>query len=281
MTIALGVLTPEGLVVAADTQESDGFLKTSQQKIALASNIHVYTSIDRKRHRPKPSSDRKGRSVCAVAGAGNAGYLDTITPLMIDDFRVVTDGDEDALETEFGKTLHHFYVQHVVPFAAFPAMDRPEFSVLIGATHKGQKNLLYVSEKTTLRRMEPFAAVGIGSSFAMNLLKSLWPQAWVDRKTAALIVSYVMFQVKESVEGCGKFTDIVVLNDGERYFVPGQLGLELEALFRQQWRLERDAMLSLFGMSKSHQEQAVVNVEAQFNGFRRMITTLAKKLVLE
>ena len=48
MTIALGVLCGDGLIIAADTEESDGFLKTSQPKISVATNIHVYSSVGKK-----------------------------------------------------------------------------------------------------------------------------------------------------------------------------------------------------------------------------------------
>ena len=60
MTIALGILTPDGAIIAADTQESWGYeAKTSGYKIMTRLS--------------------KGHSRAASAtGAGSAGYLDAL-----------------------------------------------------------------------------------------------------------------------------------------------------------------------------------------------------------
>jgi hypothetical protein len=281
MTIALGVLASDGLVIAADTEESDGFIKTNQRKIAIASNIHFYTyAAPRKRRTPPKSMEET--ATCAIAGAGNAGYLDTITPDLVDDFNVAHEGDENVLLSEFGKTVRQFYLTHVIPFALYPALDRPEFSVLIGLTRKGQsQNLLFASEKTALRRCAPYAAIGIGASFATMLLKRLWPDAWIDLKTAALLVSFIMFHVKESVANCGKFTDILVLHDGTRTYMPWQIGRELEALYLRYAKLEREAMHAVFGESEPHQVQAVNNVAMLFTELRKEIAKVSKPWRLE
>lgn len=277
MTIALGVLCDEGgnsLVMAADTEESDGFLKTSQRKIALATNIQVYASVGKK-SRPGNAEEI---AACAVAGAGNSGYLDTITSMLIDDFQVSQKADEDSIQDEFSKTVRQFYVEHVVPFALYPERERPEFSVLIGVTRRGKTpNLLFASEKTTLRRCAPYAAVGIGATFATQLLKRLWPQAWVDRKTAAIVITFIMFHVKESVEYCGKLTDVVVLHNGMRTYMPWELRRDLEAIFLRYARLEGDAMHALFSMSDSHQKQSVRNVSSLFKALRAEVEKLALK----
>ena len=278
MTIALGVLCDEGgssLVMAADTEESDGFLKTSQRKIALATNIHVYASVGKK---PRLARGPKEIAACAVAGAGNSGYLDTITPMLADDFQVSEEADEDAIQEEFSKTVRKFYIDHVVPLALYPERERPEFSVLIGVTRKGKTpDLLFASEKTTLRRCAPHAAVGIGATFATQLLKRLWPQAWVDRKTAAILVTFIMFHVKECVENCGKVTDVLVLHNGTRTYMPWELRRELEAIFFRYARLEGDAMHAVFSLSDSHQKQSVNNVSRLFTALRAEVEKLASK----
>jgi hypothetical protein len=275
MTIALGVLCGDGLVISADTEETDGFLKTNQSKIFVSQNIHLVTY--EKGGREKPSETA---ATCAVAGAGNAGYIDAVTPLLTGGIWKAK--DETEYLKMFGKALREFYRENVIPFAGYPERERPDFSTLIGVTRKGSPDyFLFASEKTALRRCPSFAAVGIGSTFANILLKRLWPQTWVDRKTAALIVAYVMFHVKESVEGCGKFTDIAVLYNGTRGFVPWQIGRDLETLFHRDWRLDRDAVHALFGTSERHQEQSVANVVEQFGEFRKDIAKLTKGLTFD
>jgi hypothetical protein len=279
MTICLGVLAGDGLIIAADTEETDGFLKTNQQKISVSVNIHLIASVNAKKH-TKGKVGVPPVATCAIAGAGNAGYLDSITPLLAKDFG---DGKKsvEASQGDAGKTVRTFFREHVIPFAAYPLLERPDFAMLIGTTQTGGPNILLASEKTVLRQCAPYAAVGVGATFAMLLLKRLWPQAWVDKKSATLIVAYIMFLVKESVENCGKFTDIVVLHDGTRHYLPWQVGRELETMFLRYWRLEADAMLSLFGMSPRHQQQSVRHVTDIFKAFREEIEKLAKNIVLE
>jgi 20S proteasome alpha/beta subunit len=273
MTIALGVLCGDGLIIAADTEESDGFLKTSASKISIATNIYVYASVGKK---PRLGRGPQEIAACAVAGAGDSAYLDTITPMLIDDFQETEQADEDAIQGEFSKTVRKFYIEHVVPFAQYPAIDRPDFSVLVGVSRKDKAELLFASSKTTLRRCAPFAAVGVGATFANQLLKRLWPQTWVDRKTAALLVAFIMFHVKESVENCGKLTDVVVMHNGTRTYMPWELRSGLEAIFFRYSRIEGDVMHAIFSMSDSHQKQSVDTVSGLFKELRHEIENLAK-----
>src|SRR5437660_1618792 len=78
MTIALGVICGDGLVISADTEETDGWLKTNQSKITVSQNIHLVTYEKGGGRAKVPET----AATCAVAGAGNAGYIDALTPLL-------------------------------------------------------------------------------------------------------------------------------------------------------------------------------------------------------
>src|SRR5439155_12638695 len=137
---------------------------------------HFYTWSGGPKQRGKVKPQRGiERATCAIAGAGNAGYLDTITPMLVADFQRTVDSDEDTIQDAFGKTVRQFYLDHVAPFGNLPIHERPDFSVLIGVTHKDRRPpLLFVSEKTALRRGAEHVAVGVGASFATMLLKRWW-----------------------------------------------------------------------------------------------------------
>jgi len=65
MTICIGLLASDGLVIAADAQESDTYLKRTQQKIMpWLGGITIGSN-------PTPAS-----AACAFTGAGDAGYID-------------------------------------------------------------------------------------------------------------------------------------------------------------------------------------------------------------
>src|SRR5437867_2820643 len=65
MTIAIGLMAQEGLVIAADTQEGTGYaggLKADQPKVMTFVHPHV----------------KNERCACAISGAGDAGYIDAL-----------------------------------------------------------------------------------------------------------------------------------------------------------------------------------------------------------
>src|SRR5208283_5317188 len=66
MTIALGVLAKDGVVLAADTELTWGYLKTSGEKI--------WTT-------------EAETGALAIAGAGPGGYLEAVSQQLIDDFQ--------------------------------------------------------------------------------------------------------------------------------------------------------------------------------------------------
>jgi hypothetical protein len=197
MTIAIGVRANDGLVIGADSEESTGFLKNTQQKL-----MPFYMGMQLGSNPAPPSG------ICVFTGAGDGGYIDAITEELID---VASDQQLRgvALKKAFGKRLKEFYRDHVVPFAAFPENDRPSMELLIAV--QKEVNALYVTDRNTIRSSMPYAAVGFGRSFAKNLLRTYWRPAPVEQ-IAALAV-FVLAAVKENVEDCGKFSSVMMLHN--------------------------------------------------------------------
>jgi len=68
MTIALGLVANDGLVLCADTQQTiSGYIKTYDGKV----DMHLY---------PEP------RIVLAIAGAGTKDYIDTARQSLLENF---------------------------------------------------------------------------------------------------------------------------------------------------------------------------------------------------
>jgi hypothetical protein len=197
MTIAIGIKARDGLVVGADSEESTGFLKSSQQKLMpLYLGMQVGSN-------PSPPT-----GVCVFTGAGDGGYIDAITEDLME---ILYDQTLHGhlLKKALGKRLKEFYKDHVIPFAAFPENDRPSMELLI-AVQKVQHDL-YVTDRTTIRSARPYGVVGIGGTFAKNMLDSLWRPA--PTKQIAALAVYVLAMVKENVEHCGKFSSVMILHD--------------------------------------------------------------------
>lgn len=194
MTIAIGILCQDGIVIAADTEEVAGYMKSVQSKIM--------TILDSARTRP--------RGICAIAGAGHAGYIDALTEEIGDVFLNDTGVAGSQLKKTFGRCISDFYRENVVPFAAYPIADRPSVELLIAVTRQHQYQL-FQTDQTTIRTRVPHAAIGVGAPFAKVLLDRFWSPR-CDTQLAQMLAVYVIYMVKEHIPDCGKFTDVTTLH---------------------------------------------------------------------
>lgn len=220
MTIAVGILASDGVVVAADSQETvQGYWKGNQGKVWWGGQYSDLTKT-------------KGRSagVCAVAGAGmRAGYIDALMQKFLRVFQGNPDVIQpDEVERLFEKEATKFHREHVAPYS-----DYPEVSMVIGYYRNHEMALFSVDRGTvTNRRSMTYAAVGIGSMEAQTMLGQTW-KLRCDLKTAIVLAAYAVFLAKEHVDGCGNFTDIVYLRNHAAAFVDRGIVQSLETVFRR------------------------------------------------
>jgi len=219
MTIAIGILAGDGIVIASDSEESDQYFKRSQSKVSLFHNEKAGT--------------------CAVSGAGNsAGHIDTLAGNMGKRFLdTLLASQESALEKNLGECVEEFHARHI-----FPCNEHLEATMLLGATY-GSTTSIWVTSKSTIRQVAPYGAVGIGSAFAQSMLDRLWrmmPVASIE-----ILAAYVMFQTKEYVDGCGKATSIISLQNSNPGFayMPDSDVEALERAFRKDWSKREENLL--------------------------------------
>jgi hypothetical protein len=255
MTIAIGILARDGMVVAADAEESTGdYMKGTKGKITCW-------------YMPDGEAGTfRGNCMtsCVIAGAGNSGYVQALTDKLGDAFRLsksdtpvrpFTDDDsKPSLQREFRETIKRFYKDHIIPFASYPERKRPDVEMLI-AVQRSSMSGLFVSEKTVLNSAIPFKAIGWGSTFAELFLQKLWCSMSVDQ--AEILAAYIVFLAKESVETCGKFTTVVSVRkpkiEGTQMLPTERAGFvddeEIDVWERQfrkkWWKAERDRIFSL------------------------------------
>ena len=112
-------------------------------------------------------------------------------------------------EKQVAAAARKFHREYVIPFAAFP--ERPNVSLLIGYYH-GQSARLWSTSENLLTESRSYAAIGAGAMYANILLSRLFLPLWpMDTKVAALLADYVVNEVKEHIDGCGKDTDIACI----------------------------------------------------------------------
>ena len=238
MTIALGILAREGVVIAADTQESWGYMggaKISGYKILTCTLPH------------------QGRA-CSATGAGSAGYIDALNQELTDNFIAVE--DPENIERRFREKVLKFYNAHVLPNHALSPMEQPRADVIVGITWAGRKPVLLANERSTLRRCKQYVAVGAGREHASMLLSRLLPP---PRETtadvAALIAAYTIFHVKSYIEGCGMGTHVTVLQDGIGKYLSPTAVERLEGLFTAYLRFDELAVTYMLGWPVINEQQ--------------------------
>jgi len=194
MTICIGILAHDGIVIAADAEESDSYFKRSAQKLMT---WHTMRNAD---GQPAKSA------ACVIAGAGDGGFIDAFTAEFTSGLK--SDWALGDFETYAQKTLESFYGAHVRPL--LKADPNADFSVLVGV-YFGWVTRLYKSYKTTLSRVQAAtAAIGIGQEYAFRLMDE-YPIT--DAARTELIAAAVVSGTKDCIAGCGKYTDIVTIHN--------------------------------------------------------------------
>lgn len=205
MTICIGMLGSDGVVIAADTQETDQYYKREQSKImSFIGGIQLGSN-------PSPPT-----MALALTGAGRAGYIDAFYYEAISK-NLFNAGTAREVEDHIAKQLQVFHERHIFPLAT--ASDSPEIQILIGAYVQWQTFML-VSDGSTLRKGMPYCAVGAGAHFALSLITELWRNQ--DVAHLEILAAYIVGMTKESIESCGKYTQIVSLHGPIMKDIPGQ-----------------------------------------------------------
>jgi hypothetical protein len=192
MTICIGLIASDGIVIAADAQESDTYFKISQQKIMT---WHTSSSDG---HGPNPAA-------YVIAGAGDGGFVDSFVDEMWNGVR--GDMTMPDFKRYAGQTLERFYLKHVRPLVSINESN--DFSVLIGA-YFGFGVELLVSHRSTLRRVQaPVTAIGLGAQYALSRIEN-YPCS--DVRHSEVTAASVLHSTKDCIEGCGKYSDIVSIH---------------------------------------------------------------------
>jgi len=256
MTIGVGILTSSGVVIAADGEETTGFIKTHQSKVASVSVLTQGVA-----------------GGCALVGGGAAGYIDAFSDELLG---VFAQSKETDVLPEIKAQLHAFYKKHVIPFSKLPPHERPDFQMLIAYSRNGN-SALFVTDKTTLRPCRHFGVVGVGDSFALNLLNEMWSPAF-DQYAEVLAID-VLMRTKNAVEGCGKTTEVVrVSKDGVADMRAGAVE-GIEQWLRLYMSFER--RIRHYAIGPSSKKKELMATIKELEPFRKLLPIYLKQAFAE
>src|SRR5438067_3513959 len=114
MTIALGILASDGIVVAADREEQiPDFMKVSQSKIRVM-------SIASKSH----------SGSCVVTGAGDGTHIDALTDSLLQAFTAQSELVGVELQTCLADVVEQFHHDHIFPVSPLHA-EQPSVQMIV------------------------------------------------------------------------------------------------------------------------------------------------------
>jgi hypothetical protein len=187
VTVALGLLAGTGIVIAADTEETVGENKVSALK-TRTSFWHPF----------------------AVTGAGNGSYIDAITQ------ELESCQAKHATDT-LSETLSAFYVKHVIPFSD----DQLDFQLIIGVQREDEfpfgGNALWVTYKSTMRRVYGSDAVGVGDIQAKSVMDAAPMISSIGQ--GVLLACCAVYQAKLKTVGCGQGTTVDCLYHNQTHSI--------------------------------------------------------------
>jgi 20S proteasome alpha/beta subunit len=196
VTIAIGLCGNEGLVLAADSQETTAYIKAEVGK----SETIIFAN----------------HNVFCFVGAGHADYIKTAT-------QKATVGLDKAknprdIRRILEDNLLDFFDKHLARWAYFPDHDRPTVELLIGySMHAGAFGLFHY-DGTAFHSVSQ-KAIGLGVLIADGLIGQYYT-AGVTLAESCSIAVYIISKVKSQVEACGGFTDLTALRKNGDFAFP-------------------------------------------------------------
>jgi hypothetical protein len=242
MTIDIGMLGADGIVLAADSEESwgDGFqYKTETVKIWSAGR----------------SEGGKEPVAIALAGSGDSDYLQALKlEVLTHAFGPGWTFDSSQSRTE--QRLLEFHSRHGIPFES----DDPYLELLIGVSAPQHQTLFSTKKTLTKPSVHKYECIGCGREYATLLLSQFYAPNQLNSETCARVAIYVMDRVKDFIGGCGKDTQVVVMKAGKTVKLSLDCVRETESILRRASTLESKTIHWLCGREGDYapiQEEAL------------------------
>ena len=190
MTIAAGLVCSDGLVLFADSEEQEGFIKTNTEKIQKFSEDSCHL---------------------VVANAGNGLLADSLTEQIFDALA----GNGNKNEKEVIDTIRQKIIEfHQNEVSLFPSENYSKVvDLVLGLQVASSPPTLMHAQATALRKVREFAVLGNGAEIKF-LLQELYSSE-MPIKHGILIANYLLETAKRYVQGCGGESRIATL-DGQK-----------------------------------------------------------------
>lgn len=259
MTVVIGLKNNDSVVIAADREENDSYLRNDVGKIryfTLRNGWHL-----------------------GLGGAGNSAFIDYSFQQIEERLNKAKSLSSATVREQIEDELLSIHTRHI-----FPATncDR-EFALVISA-HKADELCLFKTDlaSVTAGKDKGFFCIGAGSGFALSLLNKYW--GVYSTRGAVILALHVAKETKRYVRDVGGGTDIFVqLKSGKIGILTRSLTAPLEKMLED---LDSEFEGAFFGAMSLTQWEATVaqfqaNTSTNLRGIEREIDRLFKAFKLE
>jgi 20S proteasome alpha/beta subunit len=264
VTVILAIRHPDGLIMAADTEETAEMLKTQVSK--LPAYINIYTGS------------------LVIGGAGSPPYLDDLSQELLTYFATEQPTSMNVLEHAIRQNIKHYYKNYVLAWPTVEERASNDFELLVGAViHGSSKGRLWISKKGALVSVAGrHAAIGFGAEYARLVLGQF---NWEGPLSMyALLAIYVLQRVKRYVNYCGgEYSQIVCLG-AQTHYISDQLVKEAEALFADYDHESTRTFVTTImekttwdGFDADADRQTIASIQRLRQEFRALITRMECK----
>jgi hypothetical protein len=191
VTIAAGFVCAEGLVLFADTEEQEGYMKTSAEKIRSSSGKDWH---------------------CIIANSGHGALADSLIDRIFETLESAPPGaNSKLLKGLIRKIVVSFHRDEI---ALYPSENSLKMVGLILGLQVGSDfPVLLHADATALKQVETYAVIGYGSEIKF-LAEELYSKG-MPLKHGVLIANYLVKTAKDHVQGCGGDSRIATLEIGK------------------------------------------------------------------
>ena len=190
MTVAVGFTCDDGLVLAVDSEISDGVARFDGDKAWFWS---------------LPDEAENPLLKIAVVGSGDLAFIRYAAERIRFGLRV--EMNRDDVQSVIQGVVSDIHINHLYPYPE--AADRPVIDLLIAIRAPDGRRLLSTS-LTTVSKVWNYNVVGTGSTLANFLIKRFLGGRFTVGE-AAFLSAHVLFHVKRNILRCGGRTRIFVM----------------------------------------------------------------------
>lgn len=187
MTIALGILCADGIVLCADSQETLTFSKVNRPKVFELKTSHEGVKV-------------------VLAGAGDGVFLDALKD-KIESALALAEPEIESVRLEVESTVAG-YCEKIWSIYGH-ARDKPDAQMLVGIRAPDGLMLLHC-DGPKVRRVPDYESIGFGGDFSTYHLKNLITPG-MPMAEACPVAVHVLELVKDNVDYCGGPSRVYVL----------------------------------------------------------------------